>query len=59
MFGLQVDLKGHSLPFPLLEKQPLTMFSKAFIMMKLMLQLFWVMSQNNIVGTIQCLEVSF
>jgi len=59
MFGLQVDLKGHSLPYPLLEKQPLTMFSKAFVMMKLMLQLFWVMSQHNIVGMIQCFEISF
>jgi len=37
MLGLQVDLNGDSLPFPWLEKQPVTMFYKAFTVMKLML----------------------
>jgi len=35
MLGLQMDLNRDSLPFPWFEKQPVTMFYKAFTMMKL------------------------
>jgi hypothetical protein len=37
MLGLQLDLNGHSFPFPLFAKQPLTMYSKTNTTMKLIL----------------------
>jgi hypothetical protein len=59
MLGLQLGLNGHSLPFPLFAKQPLTMFPKTNATMKLILLLILVMIWHNIVRMIQRLRCLF